>query len=34
MIDARADILPSVLAAKVLVVEDEEALAELLRYNL
>lgn len=34
MIDARADIVPSVLAAKVLVVEDEEALAELLRYNL
>lgn len=33
MIDARADIVPSVLAAKVLVVEDEEALAELLRYN-
>jgi two-component system phosphate regulon response regulator PhoB len=34
MIDARADILPSALAAKVLVVEDEEPLAELLRYNL
>lgn len=34
MIDVRADIVPSVLAAKVLVVEDEEALAELLRYNL
>ncbi len=34
MIDARTDVIPGALAAKVLVVEDEEALAELLRYNL
>lgn len=34
MIDARADVLPSALAAKVLIVEDEAPLAELLRYNL
>lgn len=34
MIDARSDILPHALGAKVLVVEDEEALAEVLRYNL
>lgn len=34
MIDARIDVIPGALAAKVLVVEDEEALAELLRYNL
>lgn len=34
MIDARADVIPGAMAAKVLVVEDEEALAELLRYNL
>ncbi|MCB1519717.1 MAG: phosphate regulon transcriptional regulator PhoB [Hyphomicrobiaceae bacterium] len=34
MIDARADVVPRTLAAKVLVVEDEAPLAELLRYNL
>lgn len=34
MIDARSDVIPGALAAKILVVEDEEALAELLRYNL
>ena len=34
MIDARLDVIPGALAAKVLVVEDEAALAELLRYNL
>ena len=34
MIDARVDVIPGALAAKVLVVEDEEALADLLRYNL
>ncbi len=34
MSEARADILPHALGAKVLVVEDEAALAEVLRYNL
>lgn len=34
MIDARADVIPGSLSAKVLVVEDEGPLAELLRYNL
>ncbi len=34
MIDARTDVIPGALAAKVLVVEDEEPLADLLRYNL
>lgn len=34
MIDARADINPPTITAKVLVVEDEPPLAELLRYNL
>ncbi len=34
MIDARTDVIPGALAAKVLLVEDEEALSELLRYNL
>jgi two-component system phosphate regulon response regulator PhoB len=34
MIDARADVIPGSLAAKVLIVEDEAPLAELLRYNL
>jgi len=34
MIDAKADILPHTLGAKVLVVEDEAPLAEVLRYNL
>lgn len=32
--DARVDILPSALGAKVLLVEDEAPLAEVLRYNL
>mgnify|MGYP001167394319 FL=1 len=34
MADARADIVPHSLGAKVLVVEDEAPLAEVLRYNL
>ena len=34
MSEARADIVPHAIGAKVLVVEDEAALAEVLRYNL